>query len=366
MPHGNQAASPLFGSGKSHCHNLLGEGAPPSDFPWWEVERGPFSRCPEVSSGLTGDGASFLSCLDAFSPASHLLFAMTPSRPFSDEFGAHVSTAGGLATAPARAREIESTCLQLFTKQPNRWAEPTVDEALALAFGEECDAHQVQVAGSHDSYLINLATPKPDLWERSLLSFRKELARCVALDLNFLVTHPGNATDGDHASGIARNAEGVTRALEEVEGSTRVLLELTAGGGTTVGGSFENLAAILEQIPDELQSRLGVCFDTCHAFSAGYDLVGGYDGVWVAFEDALGLERLGLFHMNDSKNPFASRKDRHEHLGEGSLGVEPFRRIVQDPRFLGIPKILETPKETDPIGNDLKNLGLLRSFHRQG
>jgi len=290
---------------------------------------------------------------------------MTSSRDDSDEFGAHVSTAGGLATAPARAREIESTSLQLFTKQPTRWAEPVVDPALALAFGEERDTHQIRVAGSHDSYLINLATPKPELWERSYESFRKELARCTALGLHFLVTHPGNATDGDDASGIARNAEGVTRALEEVEGSTRVLLELTAGGGTTVGGSFEKLAAILEQVPDELQKRLGVCFDTCHAYSAGYDLVGDYDGVWASFDDALGLERLGLFHMNDSKNPFASRKDRHEHLGEGSLGVEPFRRIVLDPRFLGIPKILETPKESDPVGNDLKNLGLLRSFRRQ-
>jgi deoxyribonuclease-4 len=290
---------------------------------------------------------------------------MISSRADSDEFGAHVSTAGGLATAPARAREIESTCLQLFTKQPNRWAEPEVDASLALAFEAERATHQIQVAGSHDSYLINLATPKPDLWQRSYQSFRKELARCSALGLQFLVTHPGNATDGDHTSGIARNAEGITRALEEVKGSARVLLELTAGGGTTVGGSFENLAAILEQVPDEFQNRLGVCFDTCHAYSAGYDLVGDYVGVWVSFEDALGLERLGLFHLNDSKNPFASRKDRHEHLGEGSLGVEPFRRIVQDPRFLGIPKILETPKEEDPVGNDLKNLGLLRSFRRQ-
>ncbi|MCJ7629307.1 MAG: deoxyribonuclease IV [Longimicrobiales bacterium] len=291
---------------------------------------------------------------------------MTLLQPVHDEFGAHVSTAGGLATAPARAREIESICLQLFTKQPNRWVEPVVDEALALRFEEERATHGIQIAGSHDSYLINLATPNPDLWERSHSSFRQELARCSALGLHFLVTHPGNATDGDLPSGIARNAEGVTRALEEVEGPTRVLLELTAGGGTTVGASFENLGAILAQVPESLQHRLGVCFDTCHAFSAGYDLVKDYDGVWKAFEDVLGLARLGLFHMNDSKHPFASRKDRHEHLGEGSLGVEPFRRIVQDPRFLRIPKILETPKEPDPTGNDLKNLGLLRSFRRQG
>ena len=283
-----------------------------------------------------------------------------------DEFGAHVSTSGGVVKAPERAREIESVCLQLFTKQPNRWAEPRVDAALAEAFARGRSAHAIQVAGSHDSYLINLASPREDLWERSLASFRNELERCSVLGLDFLVTHPGNATDGDLASGIARNAEGVTRALEAVPGPTRVLLELTAGGGTTVGGAFEHLAAILDGIPSALHPRLGVCFDTCHAYSAGYDLVEDYDGVWSAFSDQLGLGRLGLFHMNDSRNPFASRKDRHEHLGQGSLGPGPFRKIVLDERFAGIPKILETPKEPDPIGNDLRNLGFLRGFRTEG
>jgi deoxyribonuclease-4 len=289
---------------------------------------------------------------------------MTPENSSADEFGAHVSTAGGLEKAPGRAREIESGCLQLFTKQPNRWAELEVTDAVAQAYGEEARNNQIRVAGAHDSYLINLASPKPELWDRSYRSFEKELLRCEALELQFLVTHPGNATDGDHASGIARNAEGVTRAMEAVKGSTRVLLELTAGGGTTVGGSFEHLAAILEGVPTVHQSRLGVCLDTCHAYSAGYDLVGDYEGVWAAFQDLLGFDRLGLFHMNDSKNPFGSKKDRHEHLGEGSLGVEPFRKIVEDSRFRDIPKILETPKEPDPVENDLRNLGLLRSFRK--
>lgn len=287
---------------------------------------------------------------------------MTSSTAASDEFGAHVSTAGGVPTAPGRAHEIESSCLQLFTKQPNRWAEPTIDPDTAGQFKEELEKYGISVAGSHDSYLINLASPKPDLWERSLDSFEKELARCEILGLDFLVTHPGNATDGELALGIERNADGVTRALEAVDGSTRVLLELTAGSGTTVGGSFEHLADIIHRIPSELHGRIGVCFDTCHAYSAGYDLVSDYEAVWKAFDDTLGLERLGLFHMNDSKNPFASRKDRHEHLGEGTLGPDPFRRIVQDSRFDGIPKILETPKEPDPIGNDTKNLSFLRQF----
>jgi deoxyribonuclease-4 len=290
---------------------------------------------------------------------------MTDTMTSTDEFGAHVSTAGGVDKAPERAREIESSCCQLFTKQPNRWAEPTISREVAEAFAAERETHGIRVVGSHDSYLINLASPDATLWERSFQSFRKELERCAVLELDFLVTHPGNATDKEMERGIRENAKGVTQALEAVEGPTRVLLELTAGGGTTVGASFENLAAILEQIPSDLYPRLGVCFDTCHAYSAGYDLVEGYDEVWERFQAVLGFEWLGLFHMNDSKNPFASRKDRHEQLGEGTLGPEPFRRIVQDGRFLEIPKILETPKEPDPIGNDLRNLNLLRGFRAE-
>ncbi len=284
-----------------------------------------------------------------------------------DELGAHVSTAGGVANAPERALEIGALNLQLFTKQPNRWAEPVVEPATAEAFLEARSGAGLRVAGAHDSYLINLSTPDTTLFERSVTAFTKELVRCTALGLDFLVTHPGNATDGDMESGYARNAEGVTRALEAVpDGPTRVLLEITAGTGSTVGATLEGLAAILEQIPEPWRSRVGVCFDTCHAYSAGYDLVGDYDGVWARFESLLGLDRLGLFHLNDSKHPFNSRKDRHEMIGEGSLGPEPFRRIVTDPRFGAIPKVLETPKGDDGVTNDRINLALLRSFREAG
>ncbi len=285
-----------------------------------------------------------------------------PFTDLDDELGAHVSTAGGVEHAPERARDIGSVTLQLFTKQPNRWAEPEIDPDRAAAFASERAGRRIRVAGSHDSYLINLASPDDGLRARSLDSFRKELARCRALGLDFLVTHPGNATDGDAASGIERNAEAVGRALEAVPGPTRVLLEITAGSGTSVGGSFEDLAAILGRIPEGVRGRVGICFDTCHAYSAGYDLVGDYDGVWARFDDLIGLERLGLFHLNDSKHPFGSRKDRHEHVGLGSLGDAPFRRIMTDDRFTTTPKVLETPKGDDMVTFDRRNLARLRSY----
>ena len=280
-----------------------------------------------------------------------------------DELGAHVSAAGGVQNAPGRAAAIESACLQLFTKQPSRWAEPTVDAKTAEAFRAARQEHSIRVAGAHDSYLINLSSPDRALWGRSLSCFQGELRRCTLLGLDFMVTHPGNATDGDLALGIQRNAEGVARAIEEVgDGPTRVLLELTAGSGTSVGGSFETLAAIIDAIPGALRARVGICFDTCHAYAAGYDLVDDYDGVWESFERTLGIELLGLIHLNDSKHPLGSHKDRHETIGEGTLGPEPFRRLMLDERLRDVPKILETPKGDDPVVADLANLNLLRGF----
>lgn len=282
-----------------------------------------------------------------------------------DELGAHVSAAGGAHRAPERARAIESVVLQLFTKQPSRWAEPTVDQATADAFRAAREEHGIRVAGAHDSYLINLSSPDRALWRRSRRSFEAELMRCVVLGLDFLVTHPGNATDGDIEGGLVRNSEGIAESLANVEGPTQVLLELTAGSGTTVGATFENLRTIIDAIPEGLRHRIGVCLDTCHAYSAGYDLVGDYDGVWADFGRILGLDRLGLIHLNDSKHPFGSRKDRHEGIGEGTLGLEPFRRLVTDRRLKDVPKILETPKGDDPVVTDLKNLGILRRMRAE-
>lgn len=277
-----------------------------------------------------------------------------------------MSVAGGVERAPARAGEIGASVLQLFTKQPSRWREPELREERIAAFGAERRARGIGVAGAHDSYLINLASPDRALRTRSLRAFMGELERCARLGLDFLVTHPGNATDGDRQSGLDRNADALVEALERAPGRTMLLLETTAGAGNALGASFEELARMVERIPRELRGRVGVCLDTCHVYAAGYDLVRDYEGVLAHLDDAMGISRLKLFHLNDSRNAFGSRKDRHEHIGRGALGEAPFRRIMTDPRFRRVPKIIETPKEGDGVAHDRRNLALLRRFRRTG
>lgn len=279
----------------------------------------------------------------------------------TDLLGAHVSTAGGIRTAPPRASAIAATAMQIFTKQPNRWAEPALadDESDAFAAALALTAAGATVA--HDSYLINLASPDPVLRKRSMASFEAELARCETLRLTYLVSHPGNYMD-DRESGIARNAEAVAESLERVPGSTILCLEATAGAGTVLGSSFEELAEIIGRLPAAQRARIGVCVDTCHIYSAGYDLVNEYEDVWRRFDDVLGLESLRVLHLNDSKTPFGSRRDRHELIAEGSLGEAPFRRIMTDERFHSVPKVIETPKGDDATATDSRMLALLRSY----
>ncbi|HEX2093737.1 MAG TPA: deoxyribonuclease IV [Longimicrobiaceae bacterium] len=276
--------------------------------------------------------------------------------------GAHVSTAGGVRNAPGRGAEIGATAIQIFTKQPNRWAEPTLDEEECRACGEGVRTHGIGFTNAHDSYLINLATADPELRARSLASFKAELRRAVSLDLDAVVTHPGNATDGNRARGLAQNAALVEEALAETPGRTLVLLETTAGAGSVLGSTFEELAEMIERISPLHRERVGICLDTCHVYSAGYDLVRDYDGVVRHLDDVVGLDRLRLFHLNDSQVPFASRRDRHAHIGEGSLGEEPFRRIMTDERFASVPRVLETPKGDDLVTADRRNLERLRAL----
>jgi deoxyribonuclease-4 len=277
--------------------------------------------------------------------------------------GAHVSSAGGVPQAPPRAKAIDATALQLFTKQANRWAERACED-------EECSAFRAALAGtavgptvSHDSYLINLASPDPVLRARSVESFVAELERCRSLGITYLVSHPGNFMD-ERASGIARNAEAITEALERVPGDTILCMETTAGAGTVIGATFEELAALVAGIGESVRHRVGVCLDTCHVYSAGYDLVNDYDGVWARFEDTIGRDRLRVLHLNDSKVPFGSKRDRHELIAEGTLGPGPFRRIMTDERLAPVAKIIETPKGDDAETTDRRMLELLRSYAR--
>ncbi|MEO8201919.1 MAG: deoxyribonuclease IV [Gemmatimonadota bacterium] len=288
---------------------------------------------------------------------------MTPSEPRTHErLGAHVSTQGGVQHAPGRGVAIGATAIQIFTKTPSQWREPEISQTICEAFQDALETSGLRTVLSHDSYLINLASPDPALNERSVRSLVAEMERCQALGITALVSHPGNYIE-DRKRGIRRNAERYTRCLEIV-GKVRILIETTAGCGTALGGNFEELAELRSMIPSSLRDRVGFCVDTCHIFSAGYDLVHEFDRVWDHWENRIGLEHLECFHLNDSKTPFHSCRDRHELIGEGSLGPEPFRRIMTDPRFRDAIKILETPKGDDPVAADRKMLRRLRAYAR--
>jgi deoxyribonuclease-4 len=275
--------------------------------------------------------------------------------------GAHVSIAGGTSKAPPRAKAIGATAMQIFTKMASRWAERVCEEEECTAFLTELGDTDVRETNAHDSYLINLASPDPVLRQRSIDSFIGELQRCAALKLKFLVSHPGNFMD-DRSSGLERNAEAIGIALERAPGKTMLLMEMTAGAGTVLGSSFEEMAKLIERIPLPYRKRVGVCVDTAHIFAAGYDLVNDYDGVWARFDDVIGRSRLRLMHLNDSKVALGSRKDRHELIGEGAIGSEPFRRIMNDPMLATVGKVIETPKLDDAEATDRRMLERLRGY----
>jgi deoxyribonuclease-4 len=255
--------------------------------------------------------------------------------------------------------------MQIFTKTANQWREPAIDDAERAAFRSGVKSSALVVTNAHDSYLINLASPDPALWTRSLISFVSELRRSAALGLTFVVSHPGNFID-DWSSGVARNAAAITVALETVPTAPRLLLEMTAGSGTALGATFEDMATLLGALPVALQSRVGVCVDTAHVHAAGYDLANDYDDVWQRFDDIIGRERLGMLHLNDSKAPLGSHRDRHELIGEGAIGETAFRRIMTDPRLAQIPMVIETPKGDDTVTNDRRMIERLRSYAAEG
>lgn len=279
-----------------------------------------------------------------------------------DELGAHVSSAGGVQNSPGRAAQLDSFVLQMFTKMASRWAEPVIAGEQAHVFKQGCADHGIWFTAAHDSYLINLATADPVLFARSYESFVGELTRSTQLGLTAVVTHPGNATDGDIRRGVRSNAEAVQRALDEVPGELLVLFETTAGAGNALGASFEQLAELIELIDASHRDRVGICVDTCHVWAAGYDIRHNYDEVIRSLEDTVGLERIRLFHLNDSVGDVGSRRDRHAHIGQGMLGPVTFGSVLNDPRFMHVPKVIETPKDDDVVAADRKNLATLRSL----
>jgi deoxyribonuclease-4 len=272
-----------------------------------------------------------------------------------------VSVQGGVEKAPVRGKAIGATAIQVFTKTPSQWREPGISVESHAAFRRECERCKLATIVAHDSYLINLASPDRQLSTRSQTSFIAELRRCEAFGIPYLVSHPGNYIDNRDA-GLVRNAAAYSRSLRAVPGAVVVLLETTAGCGTALGSTFEELATLRALIADDVRHRVAFCADTCHLYSAGYDLVGDYKGVWERWDRVLGLELLHCLHLNDSKTKFASRCDRHELIAEGTLGPQPFRRIMTDARLAHIIMILETPKGEDGVTADRKMLRRLRRY----
>ena len=262
--------------------------------------------------------------------------------------GAHVSASGGVENAPLNAKNIDATAFALFTKNQRQWkAKPLTEESIHR-FKGNCAAagYSPDQILPHDSYLINLGHPEPDGLEKSRAAFVDEMSRCEQLGLKFLNFHPGSHLKKiSEDACLARIAESINLALARTRGVTAVI-ENTAGQGTNMGHRFEHLAAIIAGVDD--QSRVGVCLDTCHTFSAGYDLVTpkGYEETLAHFDAVVGFSFLKGLHLNDGKKTMGSRVDRHESLGKGTLGFEAFRRIMNDCRFDGIPMILETPDDS--------------------
>ncbi len=279
-------------------------------------------------------------------------------------FGAHMSIAGGCHNALIAAQEHDFDTVQLFTKNNNQWNAKDLTPDDIATFRAKLKESKLKFPTAHDCYLINLASPDKTLYQRSIDAFVIEVERAEALGLSYLVMHPGTPTDGDDDAGLER----IIRALDEVHARcpafrVQVLLENTAGQGRSLGHRFEHLATILDGVRDP--DRLGVCIDTCHTFAAGYPLAPEpeYENTLTTFKRLIGFAKIKVFHMNDSKKPLGSRVDRHEHIGEGHLGLESFRLLVNDPRFAKVPMIMETPKE-GPKGEDMDvvNLQTLRGL----
>jgi deoxyribonuclease IV len=282
---------------------------------------------------------------------------VTPPR---DWLGAHMSIAGGLHRALERGREVGCSLVQIFLKNQLQWAARAYTAEDVAEFKAARRRTGIRTVFAHSSYLINLAAADPREWQRAVEAFHDELERAEMLELPFVVIHPGSHRGEGLDAGVARIARALDTVLERTRGyRVMVLLENTAGGGATIGRSFEELAALLDAVARP--ERVGVCLDTCHLFAAGYDVrtPEGYHSTMKACARLIGLRRVRTFHLNDAKAPLGSGLDRHEKIGAGAMGAAPFRLLMRDRRFARVPMALETPKEPEPKA-DRDALALLR------
>ena len=268
--------------------------------------------------------------------------------------GAHVSIAGSIADAPQRGGKIGCEAIQIFTKNQRRWRVKKIGAEEAESFEKNLSEFGIESAVAHVSYLVNLGSGKEELYKKSLESFVEEGKRCDTLGIKHLVFHPG--TNKGEREGIKNISNALNRAIESTK--TIFLLETTAGQGSSIGYKLDQLASIIDRVEDK--KRVGICLDTCHMYSAGYDIKRNYEKVVENVEDMIGIERVKVIHLNDSKNLLGSRIDRHEHIGRGSIGIESFRTLVNDKRWANLPGILETPSGEEDYRRNLEILKGLR------
>jgi len=276
--------------------------------------------------------------------------------------GAHMSISGGVDTAFDRGEQVGCDAIQIFTKNNTQWRAAPLNEKSVERYHLRQAETGITPVVAHASYLLNLATPDDKLWHKSIDALVIEMERCDTLSIPYLVIHPGSHVGSGEEAGVARIVQALNMAHNRLpEAQVKITLETTAGQGTNLGHRFEHLAHMIQGV--EASDRLCVCFDTCHTLAAGYDFrtEDGYVEVFRQFDEIIGLERLTVFHLNDSKKEFDSRLDRHEHIGEGFVGSEGFLRILNDGRFKEIPMLLETPK-SDDMHEDVENLARLRAL----
>ena len=277
--------------------------------------------------------------------------------------GAHMSIAGGVDLAPLRGQQVGCRAIQIFTKSSNQWRARSLPSEEIDRFRANLQAAAIDPVVAHGAYLINLASTDPALHQRSMAACLEELERAEALGIPYLVIHPGAHMGAGEEAGIRQVANSLRELLTRTKGCrVQAVLETTAGQGTALGYRFEQIALLLDQIG--IPERTGVCLDTCHLFAAGYDIrtLDDYHGVLHMFDQIVGMPSLRVIHVNDCKKDLGCRVDRHEHIGKGAIGLEAFRYLVTDPRLRGIPMIIETPKDSDFVTADRRNLETLRGL----